>query len=556
MHPRLIGVETEYALAWVPREPGGKAPLPRDIYEAVETAVRAEIPALPAAVPKGGVFLATGGLLHYEAPTARFSTGLLEMATPECRGPLEAARYHHAQDELLGRAHPEAEFRLRTQGYEGELIIGKAAADTAGNVWGSHENYEVDDPAGAWRTVLLAFAFPAFWIPLRIAESIFKLVLYSAFLLAAACYLLCAALAPLPLLGRPFRAGANAVLALGRALVREETLIRLMDLTYAVTVPWVRAYDLLLCATAFPRARRLALPHLVSRLVFCGPGRVAADGAGIALSQKAPAIRLASGIYWDDARRPVFDLKNFVREPWSLWRRRKRMQVLFADSNTSRLATALRLGTTDLVLRMIEAGHPLRDLTPRDVREMIALVDGDPSLTAKIPLADGTAMTALEMQRYYLGEAEKFCGQNAEPETAEVLSKWKYVLDALAEDPHLLYKDLDWVAKRDLVDEALAADGGWKGVPRSAATLAAARKIDARFHEIGARGYGGKLLEAGRARAYFGTPELAKAAREPASSPRARARGEAVRRHSGDEREARVTWNEVLLRHPRERVRL
>ncbi len=556
MHPRLIGVETEYALAWVPREPGGKAPIPRDIYEAVETAVRAEIPALPAAVPKGGVFLATGGLLHYEAPTARFSTGLLEMATPECRGPLEAARYHHAQDELLARVHPEAEFRLRTQGHEGELVIGKAAADSAGNVWGSHENYEVDDPPGAWKFLLLAFAFPAFWIPIRIAESIFKLVLYSVFLLAAASYLLCSALAPLPLLGRPFKAGANGILALGRALVREETLIGLMDLTYAVTIPWVRAYDVLLGITAFPRARRFVLPHLVTRLVFCGPGRVAADGARIALSQKAPAIRVASRIYWDDANRPVFDLKNFVREPWSVWRRRKRMQVLFADSNTSRLATALRLGTTDLVLRMIEAGHPLRDLTPRDVREMITIVDGDPALTAPIPLADGTTMTALEIQKYYLAEAQRFCGKNAEPETAEVLSKWKFVLDALTEDPHLLYKDLDWVAKRDLVNEALAAEGGWKGLAPGSPALAAARKIDARFHEIGARGYGGRLLEAGQAREYFEAPELEKASREPASSPRARARGEAVRRHSGDEREARVTWSELLLRHPRERVRL
>ncbi|KAF0242731.1 MAG: hypothetical protein FD180_3755, partial [Planctomycetota bacterium] len=529
MHPRLIGVETEYSLAWVPREPGGRAPIPRDIYQAVEAAVRAEVPALPAAEPKGGVFLATGGLLHYEAQMSLFSNGLLEMATPECRGPLEAARYHHAQDELLARGHAEAEFRLRTLGFEGELVIGKAAADTAGNVWGSHENYEIDDRPGALRLLFLCIAFPMFWIPAVLAEWAFKFAVTATFYAAAGFHRVCTFIAPVPRIGRPFDAVARAIFELGRWLFRERTLMKFFNLLATATMPWIRAYDIVLLATAFPRARRLLLPHLVTRLVYCGPGRVPANGVSIALSQKASSIRYTAGIYWNDAKRPVFDLKNFVREPWSIWRRRKRLQVLFADSNTSRLATALRLGTTDLVLRMIEAGHPLRDLTPRDLRSAIAIVDGDPALTRTIPLADGSAMTALEIQRYYLAEAEKFCGKNVEPETAEVLSKWRYVLEALAEDPHLLYKEVDWVAKRDLVAEALAAEGGWRGVAKAAtaataegaATLAAAQKIDARFHEIGPRGYGSALMDAGRARAYFDGPELDRATREPASSPRA-----------------------------------
>lgn len=556
MHPRLIGVETEYALAWVPSQPGGRSPLPREIYALVESAVRARVEALPSAGPKGGVFLATGGLLHYESPMSHFARGLLEMATPECRGPLEAARYHHAQDGLLAQVHAEVEFQLRARGFEGELVIGKASADAAGNVWGSHENYEVDDPAGFLRTLLLLAAFPAFWIPAVLVGWGARLAVNAVLVAAVVAYRLLGILGRLPGLSRPCAAGQEALVSAGRRAFGEESLLRIARLTGLATLPWVRAYDAVLRAAVAPAARRALLPHLVSRLVFAGAGRVSPDGARFSLSQKAPAIRRAAGTFWDDAERPVFDLKNFVREPWSVWGRRKRLQVLFADSNTSRLATALRLGTTDLVLRMIEAGHPLRDLAPRDVRQAIAAVDGDPTLAAKIALADGTEMTALEMQRYFLGEAEKFCGKNAEPETAEILAKWRYVLDALAEDPHLLFKDLDWVAKRDLVGEALAAEGGWKAVAADPALAAAACKIDARFHEIGPRGYGETLLAAGRTREYFARPELERAAREPASSPRARARGEAVRRHSGDDREARVTWAELLLRHPRERVRL
>ncbi|MCE9580996.1 MAG: proteasome accessory factor PafA2 family protein [Planctomycetes bacterium] len=559
MHPRLIGVETEYALAWVPREPGARAPLPRDIYQLVEAAVRAEIPTLPAALPKSGIFLSTGGLLHYEAPTARFSKGLLEMATPECRGALEAARYHHGQDELLGRVHQEVEFRLRTRGFDGELVIGKAAADTAGNVWGSHENYEVDEPPGALRRLLVALVFPVFWIPVLLVEVALIVMFYAFLLFIAAAYHVCTALAHLPGAGRPFAAAARGIVGLGRAAFREESLTRLMDLTYAVTIPWIRVYSLFLRFIVLPRTRQLLLPHLVTRLVFCGPGRVEAGEGRLALSHKGPAIRVASGIFWDDDARPVFDLKNFVREPWSIWKRRKRLQVLFADSNTSRLATALRLGTTDLVLRMIEAGHPLRDFTPRDLRQAIAIVDGDVSLRASIPLAAGGSATALEIQRHFLEEAEKFCGTNAEPETAEILSKWRFVLGALAEDPHLLYKDLDWVAKRDLVAEALAEDGGWRGVAvatAGTATAATAQKIDTRFHEIGPRGYGHVLREAGQSRPYFSAEELDRATREPASSPRAKARGEAVKRHAGDDREARVSWTTLLLKRPRQKIPL
>ena len=179
-----------------------------------------------------------------------------------------------------------------------------------------------------------------------------------------------------------------------------------------------------------------------------------------------------------------------------------------------------------------------------------------------IPLADGTKMSALEIQRYYLAEAERFCGKSAEPETAEILSKWRFVLDALAEDPHLLYKDVDWVSKRDVVQEALAEEGGWRGVAQATAvataapTLAAARKIDARFHEIGPRGYWNVLHEAGQVRPYFEAAELERAMREPASSPRARARGEAVRRHSGDDREARVDWARLYLKGPRKTTKL
>lgn len=559
MSDRLIGVETEYALFFVPREPGTPAPLPREIFEVAEAAVRHEVPSLPAAIPKAGVFLSNGGLLHYEAPTIRFSTGLLEMATPECRGPVEAAKYHHAQDRLLLSIHAEAERRLRARGYDGELVFGKASADAAGNVWGSHENYEVDDPPGAARALLLALAFPLFWIPLWIVEFALKAAITAVFLAGAAAYLLCSSLSQIPLAGRPFALAARALFNFVRTAVREDNLVRIMDVTYVISLPWIRAYSAFLRFCVLRRARRLLLPHLLTRAVYAGPGRVEPAEGRMTLSQKGPSIRAAGGVYWDDTLRPVFDLKNFVRAPWSVFRRRKRLQVLYSDSSMSRLATVLKLGTTDLVLHMIEAGHPLRDLTPRDPVQALALVNGDPALAASVPLADGSRMTALEIQRYFLGEAEKFFGADARGETGEILAKWRYVLDALGEDPHLLYKDVDWVTKRDVVAEALREEGGWKGIRGGAALAeapaAVARKVDARYHEISPRGYWFVLAQAGQVRPYFEDAELDRAVREPPTAPTSRQRGDAVRQYAPTDRDARVSWTHLYLRKPRRKTR-
>ena len=561
MSNRLIGVETEYALFWVAGAAGGSAPPPREIYELTESAVRNRIPNLPSSMPKGGFFLSTGGLLHYEAPTLRFSTGLLEMATPECRGPLEAARYHHAQDRLLSSVHEEVERRLHSRGYDGELVYGKASADTAGNAWGSHENYEVDDPPGLPRFALLALGFPVFWIPFWICEAVIKLALYSVFFVCAAIYLLCTSCTRIPLLGRPFAAGARSLYALGRALVREQSILRIMDLTWFLTVPWIRAYSAFLRLVLLRPARTRLLPHLLTRLVYAGPGRVDAADGRMTLSQKGPSIRTVAGIYWDDDLRPVYDLKNFVREPWSVFRRRKRLQILFSDSNMSRLATALKLGTTDLILRMIEAGHPLRDLSPRDPLQALSIVNTDPTLRQPIPLATGGPLTALEIQRYYLSQAETFFGKDGGGEEAEILRRWKYVLDALEEDPHLLYKDVDWVTKRDLVTEALADSGGWRdlrraaGVALAAETVATAQKIDAKFHEAGPRGYWFVLEEAGQVRPYFEAADLERGMREPATSPTARQRGEAVRQWAAGGRDAKVSWTHLRLKGPGRKIR-
>src|SRR5687767_4573497 len=100
---RLVGLETEYAIRF--RGPSGeKAINNRDVYLSLVETLKQRLLTVPAAGPKDGVFLANGGAVWFEAVHASGRAGLIEGATPECRGPRQAVVYQRAQDHLLADA--------------------------------------------------------------------------------------------------------------------------------------------------------------------------------------------------------------------------------------------------------------------------------------------------------------------------------------------------------------------------------------------------------------------------------------------------------------------
>jgi proteasome accessory factor A len=122
-------------------------------------------------------------------------------------------------------------------------------------------------------------------------------------------------------------------------------------------------------------------------------------------------------------------------------------------------STFLKVGTTALVLAMIEdEALPARDLSLADPVRAMHQVSADLSLSAPLPLADGSTATALELQwelfaaarRYGKEEGFAVLGDDAVGES--VLERWESVLGALESDPESLVRQLDWVAKRHLVE--------------------------------------------------------------------------------------------------------
>ena len=203
--------------------------------------------------------------------------------------------------------------------------------------------------------------------------------------------------------------------------------------------------------------------------------------------------------------------------------------MIIGDANLSEISTYLKVGTTALVLAMIEDAYLTDDLAiAQPVRELHD-VSHDPSLQHAITLADGRTITALDLQGEYLDRARKYVddrqGTDADDQTPDVLARWESVLTRLADDPMLLARELDWVAKLRLLEGYRERDGlDWSS---SRLQLVDLQYSDIRpekglYNRLVSRGAMDTLLDDGAAQLAVGTPP---------DDTRAFFRGECLRRY-------------------------
>jgi proteasome accessory factor A len=160
----------------------------------------------------------------------------------------------------------------------------------------------------------------------------------------------------------------------------------------------------------FERLTNILTPFLVTRQIICGAGKVlpTPPGATYCLSQRADHI-------WDVASsastgsRAVIDTED---KPYADAARFRRLRVTAGDSNMSETTTLLKVGATDLVLRMIEAGTIMPDLTLDNPIRAIREVSHDMTGRSRVWLASGCQMSALQIQYEYLTRARDFTGSN------------------------------------------------------------------------------------------------------------------------------------------------
>jgi proteasome accessory factor PafA2 len=305
------------------------------------------------------------------------------------------------------------------------------------------------------------------------------------------------------------------------------------------------AHENYLCSrdTPFASLVRHLVPFFVTRQVICGAGRVGIgqDGrtAGFQISQRADFFEVEVGLE-TTLKRPIVNTRD---EPHADADRYRRLHVIIGDANLAEISTYLKVGTTALVLAMIEANFLGDDLTiAQPVRELHD-ISHDASLQHAITLSDGRTITALDLQGEYLDRARKFVddreGDAADEQTRDVLARWESVLTRLASDPMQLAGELDWVAKLRLLTGYRDRDGlDWDS---SRLQLVDLQYSDIRpekglYHRLVQRGAMTTLLEAEAARAAVdAAPE----------DTRAYFRGECLRRYGTSV--AAASWDSVIF---------
>jgi proteasome accessory factor A len=203
------------------------------------------------------------------------------------------------------------------------------------------------------------------------------------------------------------------------------------------------------------------------------------------------------------------------------------------------VATFLKVGTTALVLKMIEDEF-LPDFSLANPVLALHTISWDPSLRSTVETAEGQSATAIEIQWEFLDHAKKYVKEN-DPTQAnvDVLQRWESVLASLEDDPNSLSAELDWVAKRRLVEAYRERDGLSWDDPKLAL-------IDLQYHDVRRdKGLYYKLVAGGKVERLVSEAEVEQAVDQPPEDTRAYFRGGCIQRYP--DAIVAASWDSVIF---------
>jgi proteasome accessory factor A len=427
---RIFGIEVEYGVTCTFRGQRRLSPdeVARYLFRRVVSWGRSS-----------NVFLENGARLYLDVGSHP------EYATPECDTVTSVVAHDKAGERILESLVEQAEQRLHEEGIAGTIFLFKNNTDSAGNSYGSHENYLVS----------------------RVGE--------------------------------------------------------------------------------FQKLADTLIPFLVSRQIYAGAGKVLQTPRGALYSIAQRAEHIWEGLSSATTRsRPIINSRD---EPHADAERYRRLHVIVGDSNMSEYAMWLKLATADLVLRMIEAGAVMRDLSLDNPIRAIREISHDMTCQRRVRLEGGRELTAAEIQRVYLERVSRFVQHaGSDPRTDHVIAEWARVLDTLETDPLKLSRECDWVAKYHLVDDYRRRHDLPLSDPRVA-------MLDLQYHDVNRRrGLYYVLQRRDKVDRIVKDTEIRRAMRTPPQTTRAKLRGEFIRQAKRKRRDFTVDWVHLKLNDQAQRT--
>lgn len=299
-------------------------------------------------------------------------------------------------------------------------------------------------------------------------------------------------------------------------------------------------------STPFADIVRHLVPFFVSRQVVTGAGRVGigteSEEYGYQLTQRADFFEVEVGLE-TTLKRPIVNTRD---EPHASADKYRRLHVIIGDANLCEVASLLKLGTTSLVLAMVEDAAFTRDLDVDRPVATLRAVSHDPTLTTLVTLRDGTRLTAVQLQWAYFEQAATYVqdryGADADVDTVEVLQRWESVLARLESDPMSCARELDWVAKMAV----LQGFRDREGLPWHAPRLGL---IDLQYSDVRpTKGLYHRLAARDRVERLVAAEAVASAVENPPEDTRAYFRGRCLAKYGRDV--AAASWDSVIFDVP------
>jgi len=292
--------------------------------------------------------------------------------------------------------------------------------------------------------------------------------------------------------------------------------------------------------TPFARIVQHLMPFLITRQIFTGAGKVGAENnaeyCDYQISQRADFLETEVGLETMHSR-PIINTRD---EPHADPEKYRRLHVIVGDANMSEVTTYLKVGTTAILLTMVDDDFIDRDLFIESPVLAFRQISRDLTCREVVRMKDGRTITAIQVQREFLELAHKYYrSRDPEPWVKDVLARWEVVLDRLEQDPRQLHRELDWVIKRKLIEAYKGKhDLDWRD--------ARVAMIDLQYHDIRpSKGLYYKLEESDSVERVVTDDEIAKAVFDPPKDTRAYFRGMCLQKY-GDEIVS-ASWDSVIF---------
>ena len=298
----------------------------------------------------------------------------------------------------------------------------------------------------------------------------------------------------------------------------------------------------------FSRLADILIPFLVSRQIISGAGKVLQTPRGAIFCVSQRAEHIWEGVSSATTRsRPIINTRD---EPHADAERYRRLHVIVGDSNMNEVTTLLKVTTVDIVLQMIEAGIPLRDMTLENPIRAIREISHDMTGRKRVKLASGRELSALEIQSEYHARCHDFVEREGLGATyRRMMELWGRTLKAVdSGDLTLIDREIDWATKYQLIER-------YRGKHDLSLSSARVAQLDLAYHDVHRdRGLYYLLERKGMVERVVRDLDVFAAKNLPPRTTRARLRGEFIRRAQERRRDFTVDWVHLKLNDQAQRT--